>query len=288
MKNYIESASFDWSDDSIRYINTPSILAKNTYLYVQEAGYFKTFPTYYTERENLNSYLIVHTISGSGLLKYKNQEYILKPGDTFYISCMDYQHYSCLGDQWEFLWIHFQGLSAPGYYNVFTEPGFRIISLEDSSSLEENMRCILTLIQKKDLNAEVICSNLINSLITELIIHNSSEHRSLSYMPDYIKSMVKYLDQHFKEEISLKQLAKYYGFSQYYLSREFKRFFGITYSEYLIMLRLNYAKELLKYSEMSVSDITFQCGMNNVSHFINLFKAREEMTPLKYRKEWKL
>ncbi|MDF2512390.1 MAG: AraC family transcriptional regulator [Herbinix sp.] len=288
MQNYIESASFDWSEDSIRYINTPSILAKNTYLYVQEVGYFKTFPTYYTERENLNSYLIVYTISGTGLLKYKAQEYTLKPGDTFYISCMDYQYYSCSGEQWEFLWIHFQGVSASGYYNVFIEPGFRIITPEDCASLEGNMRRILTLTQKKDPNAEVICSNLLNSIITELIIHNSSEHRSLSYMPDYIKSMVKYLDQHFKEEISLKLLAKNYGFSPYYLSREFKKYFGITYSEYLITLRLNYAKELLKYSELSINDITFQIGMNHVSHFINLFKAREELTPLSYRKEWQL
>ncbi|HHV11592.1 MAG TPA: AraC family transcriptional regulator [Clostridiales bacterium] len=288
MQNYKESASFDWSEDSIRFINTPSILAKHTYLYVQEVGYFKTSPTYYTERENLNSYLIVYTISGTGFLKYKGQEYLLKEGDCFYISCMDYQYYSCFSDRWEFLWIHFHGVGAPGYYNVFTEPGFRIISLEDRTFIEAIMRRVLSLTQKKDLNTEAICSNLLNSLITELIVHNSSDQGTLSFMPDYIKSMVKYLDQHFKEEISLKQLAKLYGFSQYYLSREFKKYLGVTYSEYLIMLRLNYAKELLKYSELSINDITFQCGMNNVSHFINLFKNREEMTPLSYRKEWKL
>lgn len=288
MATYTESASHDWSQDSIRYINTPSMLAKNTYLYVQEIGYFKTFPTYYTERENLNSYLIVYTLSGNGQLKYKNQQYSLNPGDVFYISCMDYQYYCCKGEQWEFLWIHFQGVGASGYYNVFLEPGFRIISLSVTSKLVHNLGQILSLTQNKDLNSEAICSNLINSLVTELIIHNSSERGSLSFLPDYIKNMVKYLDQHFKEEISLTQLAKKYGFSQYYLSREFKKYIGITYSEYLIMLRLNYAKELLKYSELSVNDIAFQCGMNNVSHFIHLFKDREEKTPLSYRKEWKL
>ncbi len=288
MQNYKERASFDWSEDSIRFINTPSILAKRTYLYVQEAGYFKTSPPYYTERENLNSYLMVYTISGKGFLKYKGQEYLLKEGDCFYISCMDYQYYSCFSDHWEFLWIHFHGVGAHGYYNVFAESGFRIISLEDRSFMETTLRRILSLTQRKDLNTEAICSNLLNSLITELIVHNSSDQRALSFMPDYIKNMVKYLDQHFKEEISLEQLAKLYGVSQYYLSREFKKYLGVTYSEYLILLRLNYAKELLKYSGLSVNDITFQCGMNNVSHFINLFKAREDMTPLSYRKEWKL
>jgi AraC-like DNA-binding protein len=51
-------------------------------------------------------------------------------------------------------------------------------------------------------------------------------------------------------------------------------------------LRLNYAKELLRYSTETVNNITFLCGFNQVSHFISLFKDREGITPLQYRKEW--
>jgi len=62
----------------------------------------------------------------------------------------------------------------------------------------------------------------------------------------------------------------------------------MTFTEYLITMRLNYAKELLKYTDESINEITFFCGMNNVSHFINLFKEREGMTPLQYRKQWRV
>ena len=62
---------------------------------------------------------------------------------------------------------------------------------------------------------------------------------------------------------------------------------GITINEYLILTRISYAKELLKYTSLPVSEITFEVGMNNVTHFINLFKAREGCTPLVYRKRWK-
>ncbi len=48
---YQERAAYTWSEDSIRLIMTPSALAKSIYFYVQEAGYFKTDDTYFTERK---------------------------------------------------------------------------------------------------------------------------------------------------------------------------------------------------------------------------------------------
>ena len=105
-------------------------------------------------------------------------------------------------------------------------------------------------------------------------------------MPDYIKTTLKELEKHFLEHFSLENLAASIGVSKYHLSREFKKYIGTTLNEYVITLRLNYAKELLRYTQNSVGDIAFACGINQVSHFINLFKSREGMTPLQYRKEW--
>ena len=105
-------------------------------------------------------------------------------------------------------------------------------------------------------------------------------------MPDYIKTTLKELEKHFLEPFSLENLAAAIGVSKYHLSREFKKYIGTTLNEYVITLRLNYAKELLRYTQNSVGDIAFACGINQVSHFINLFKSREGMTPLQYRKEW--
>ena len=57
--------------------------------------------------------------------------------------------------------------------------------------------------------------------------------------------------------------------------------------EYQIELRLSYAKELLKYTDLPVNEIAERCGINQASHFINLFKSREHITPLQFRKSWK-
>lgn len=148
------------------------------------------------------------------------------------------------------------------------------------------MRRILSLTIKKDIHSEIISSNLIVNLLTELIIRNNDKSLALSFMPDYIKTTLKELEKHFLEPFSLENLAAAIGVSKYHLSREFKKYIGTTLNEYVITLRLNYAKELLHYTQNSVGDIAFACGINQVSHFINLFKSREGMTPLQYRKEW--
>ena len=101
--NFMERSSHDWSEDSIRLIITASQAARSTFLYAQEAGYFKTLPPYFTERKNLNSFLIVYTISGKGFLRYEDKDFILKEGQCFYINCMNYHYYKNFNnDLWEF------------------------------------------------------------------------------------------------------------------------------------------------------------------------------------------
>ena len=74
---YIENLNFSWSEDSIRFINTATPTARQVFFYVQEVGDFLTFSPYFTERANLNSFLIIYTLSGKGKLDYKE-----KPGTS--------------------------------------------------------------------------------------------------------------------------------------------------------------------------------------------------------------
>ena len=147
-QNYEERASYSWSEDSVRLINTASNVAKSIYFYIQEAGYFKTSDSYFTERKNLNSFLIVYTISGNGYLKYKGCSYTLSAGQCFYINCMEHHYYeTAKNSDWEFLWIHFNGSSALGYYEEFVKNGFKTIQIQDTFFMESTLRRILALNQ---------------------------------------------------------------------------------------------------------------------------------------------
>ena len=65
-------------------------------------------------------------------------------------------------------------------------------------------------------------------------------------MPDYLKHLLKELENHFLEPFSLEEYAARIGLSNYHLPREFRKYVGTTMNEYVITMRLNSAKELLR------------------------------------------
>lgn len=284
---YLERADYTWSEDSIRFINTPTQSARQTFFYVQEAGYFLTSPPYFTERANLDSFLIIYTLNGQGMLEYGGKQYEILPRTALFINCMEHHKYTCcLGSNWEILWLHFNGPSALGYYQEFTKNGFRILSGLDDFFMESTMRRVLSLTQRTDLHSEIIVSSLIVELLTKLLIQNSSENLGIGMMPPYLKDVLKEIENRFLEPLTLDDLSAKAMVSKFHLSREFKRYIGATPNEYIILKRLNHAKELLKYSALSVEQVAYACGFNNVSHFIGLFKRHENNTPLHFRKDW--
>ena len=284
----LERGSHTWSEDSIRMILTPSSTARSTYFYTQEVGYFKTFHPYFSERENLDSFLIVYTVSGKGYLEYEGQTYPITKGQCFYINCEQHHLYRTGREEdWEILWIHFNGNSALGYYKEFTRNGFQILSVRDEFFMERTLWRIIALNQKKDLTTELVTSNLINGMLTELLLQTATNNADTFLIPDYIRQIVREIDKNFKSGLPLSYFEEFTHRSRYYILKEFKKYIGVTIHEYIITARISYAKELLKYSDLPVSEIAFESGMNNVTHFINLFKAREGTTPLAYRKAWR-
>lgn len=284
---FMERYTERWSEDSVRLILTPGSFTKATYFYAQEAGYFRTDDEYFTERQNLNSFLIVFTLSGKGMLRYQGKTYIADEGSCFFIDCVEHHYYQTMKSQhWDLLWLHFYGRSALGYYEEFKKGGNVLLHPGDREKIIRAMREILILNQKKNVTTDVKTSCLITEILTDLLLETMTESSKELQIPPYMKKVLERLDHNFRERQSLDELSRFVGVSKYHLSHEFKRYTGTTINEYLILARLSYAKELLKYSELSVSEIANAAGIPNSSHFINLFKAREGVTPLAYRKEW--
>lgn len=284
----LERGEHVWSSDSIRMILTPGRIAKNLYFYTQETGYFKTEYPYYSERENLDSFLIIYTVSGEGSLEYGGRHYTVRKGDCFLIHCEEHHLYRTVkGSNWEILWIHFNGNNAFGYYREIIRNGFRIIRCRDQFFWERTIWRIIALHQKKDLTTEAVVSNLINTMLTELIVETATNSADTFLIPNYIREIAKDIDKNFRENLSLAVFEQKYHRSRFHIEKQFKKYMGTTVNEYLIMTRISHAKELLKYSDLPVNDITFESGFHNVTHFINLFKARENATPHAYRKAWR-
>jgi AraC-like DNA-binding protein len=287
--SYKVSASYDWTTDSIRQIHTPSATARSSYFYVQEAGHFHTQPSYYTEREHLNSYLLVYTLSGKGYLRYKNKTYTILPGQAFFIDCMEHQYYATdPEDPWEILWTHMNGGTTRGYYEQFAMLGNPVALLPHGSLVPATMREIISLGRNRDIRTELLSSKLLVELLTEILLASNDLPESGFVLPTYVKAAITHMEQRFNERITLDELAEIYSVNKFHLAKEFKKYTGTTPNEYIINVRITIAKEWLKYSDMTIAEIACQAGVDNVSHFINLFKQRTDTTPLAFRKEWRI
>lgn len=99
-----------------------------------------------------------------------------------------------------------------------------------------------------------------------------------------VAEILEYINQNYYRNISLRELAENKYFVNYsYLSRIFGQETGMTFSKYLIQLRLKKAEEFLQDDEMKISSIAFEVGYNDVSHFIQSFKKVYGMTPEEFR-----
>ncbi|MTI58936.1 MAG: response regulator [Firmicutes bacterium] len=98
-----------------------------------------------------------------------------------------------------------------------------------------------------------------------------------------IETVKNYIKENYNEDISLSEMAKYTSFSRYYLSRLFKEVEGINFKDYIIKVRMEKAKKLLK-SGKKIKDIADLIGYSNPNYFSSAFKKYTGVSPTKYLK----
>ena len=95
---------------------------------------------------------------------------------------------------------------------------------------------------------------------------------------------VEYIKAHIHEEITIDKLSDLSYMSKPTFFRCFKREFGISPVDFIIQERIKTAKRLLKDMNVTISQVCYSVGINNLSYFFKLFKRVEGITPNEYRK----
>lgn len=128
-------------------------------------------------------------------------------------------------------------------------------------------------------------TQLLQYVINFILRDNGSYFSTLTqnHSQEIMKAII-YLEMHFKENITLENLANEVGYNPSYFSDFFKKVTGETYIEKLTKLRIGYARTLLA-NGFSVSDACFHSGFGSLSNFLTMFKKHCRITPSEYRKK---
>lgn len=119
------------------------------------------------------------------------------------------------------------------------------------------------------------------NLFTDNLEFKSKNHKKLLQ----IKKAILFIHQKYMYDISLKDLADYLDLNTNYFCKFFKEITQNSPIEYLNYYRIECAKEKLKESHLSITEIAYDCGFNDLSHFTKVFKKYTNMTPRNYCKQ---
>lgn len=258
--------------------------AKSHLFYITQFAVSDNRKNYFTRRKKMDSYLLSITYEGEGVLEYEGLKRIVLPGSCFLIDCEKPHFYRTNKDTWKHADLHFQGGFTQKIIEEFNANGEYILPWAEYGDqqriLEEMIHLYDTLLPYR----ELLISNQLENLLITLLKASSTWHRLYKGIPENLQDVLRYMEIHYMDHLTLDFLSNFSGINKYSLIRSFNRYIGTSPKEYIIRLQIEAAKKLLKETTLPANKIGAIVGLENENYFRHLFKERTKMTPGEYRK----
>ena len=262
---------------SSRILYTPSTFARTSLLHLQEVGSLQAIHKHTSTRTNLTSFLCFVVLSGTGSLTYEGMTYELSVGDCVFIDCRKAYSHSTSDDLWSLQWCHFY---APSYEKYKERGGRPVFHPDDLTPFRLLLTDLYNLASSSDYIRDMRISEKLGTLLTLLMEQSwHPESMIVSRKRLELAAVKEYLDEHYTEKIALDYLSEHFFINKFYLSKIFKVTYGTTVNNYLISKRITRAKQLLRFTDMTVDEVGVAVGMGDANYFSRMFRKVEGISP---------
>jgi len=260
----------DFVQNNRNYYIADLELNKNGYTYVHCHDFYEFFVV-------LKGEFIEH-FNDTEVILSKRQLHVIKPQTCHYfVGSNLYQHNVLRNIAVEKNYFE-QCLKNVGVEN--SQRIFRCFELDEFTYASYKMKTDLLL---QFTNSEQINDYLFQSMLSDILISGLIQVNNNKDIPKWLQSTYDEFSHNKNFVEGLQQLIALSGKSQEHLTRSFKKYYGISPSEYINKLRLKEATHLLRTSDEKVINIVYDCGFNNIAYFNRLFKDRYGVSPREYR-----
>lgn len=263
------------------YFSSPSQTAKKLYYYPISAGHFFCVKSYHLIRENYSSLLITHIIDGTFTYVKDGKHFTARAGDTIILDCYKPHEYYT-NDSFESIWIHISGANSFDLFQEIEKNDMNIVKCRDIEHIKKLIFRIFDDIKNDNPPSELDMSLTIYKLFAELLNPQSIKNKT-SY-EDSMQDAKQYIIDHLNEKLTVKNIADALHMSPSHFSRVFRQQTGFSPYDYVLISRLNRAKDYLQKTDMSISQIAYDIGFNSESNFIYFFTKNTGQSPNKFRK----
>ncbi|GGD75862.1 AraC family transcriptional regulator [Paenibacillus nasutitermitis] len=262
-------------------------------LYVLFAGESQTRSAHRIGPKVYSFYLMHHVLSGSGTFHCAGGEYELKQGQSFLIPPEQLVSYVANEqDPWRYRWIAFNGRQAPEMAEWAGLSAARpVIDTGSNRRIGVLFRSMERTFRQGGSAAHLRAIGYLNLLFGEFSsAADQLYHRqtgAAAYESESIpQQLIRYLSAQYAEPVSIERMAETMGYNRAYLSRVFKRHTGMTPVTFLLKLRLDKARQLLRErQELTTQQIAASVGLQDPLYFSKQFRRYYGLSPSAYREE---
>ncbi len=228
-------------------------------------------------------YQLHQVLGGQGKLVLGDEEYLVGPGDVFFLFPGIPHHYMPVSAQWEMAWVSFHGREASQLlaYAGINSSG---VGKLRSEALLKGIEEMLLMGEKEAGGFEVECSKQLYSMLLDLkklLIEPAGRNEEMERM----KPVLRYIAQHLQRPLPLAELAEVASVSPQYLCRLFQKTMNMRPLYYVNQERISLSKKLM-FSERNkkIYEIAHQVGYENSSYFCAVFKRYTGMSPEDFKR----
>ena len=235
-----------------------------------------------SERENM----IFVTLSGGGILELNGLSYRIRPSTITVIpDNVEVSYYTDPAEKhWEFYWAHIRGANTSNVLRHLYQNHNYLLPLRNPDVFVSIFEDILT--SPLEGSAMILynsrkVSDLLHLFVEEIVCNQNS----IPDNNDFVKTILRYIEEHYAQSITLADLASLLFMSEENLIRMFKKHTGYTPHAYLKMYRIMVACNLLRNTDLPVKRIAGMVGYKTVSFFTSEFRTLKGVTPTVFRSE---
>ena len=262
---------------------------KNNPLHVLFAGESQTKPLHAVGPKIYDYYLLHYIESGKGIFRTEQRTYELGKGSCFLIHPNQLVSYASDPIQpWRYRWVAFSGKEA-GY--KIQEAGFvlgqSVLHTHKDSIIPSSINQMREVFYTKKESADLAALGYLYLILAEthdLLLDDTKLTGTESQVQRTVKQMIHYMSAQYAHPISIEQMCDSLGYNRAYLSRIFKKETGISPVTYLLKLRIDKSRQLLRERpELSIEQIASSVGLTDPLYFSRQFKRFCGQPPTAYR-----
>ena len=232
-------------------------------------------------------YQLLYVASGTTHFFFNGREEIVSAGHMVLYQPQQEQHYEYYGEeQPEVYWVHFTGKDVKTILKHFDIPLDKNVFFSGVPSAYQYLfKEMIRELQACRTGYQELLEMYLRQIF--ILIQRTRQENTptvSTYIQKEMEHARHYFQEHYNEDIQIKEYAKSRSMSVSWFLRNFKEFVGQPPAQYLLTLRMNNAISLLETTDYNVTEISAIVGYDNALYFSRLFKKHKGVSPTDYRK----